>query len=116
VYAWGHNGYGQLGDGTAGYKTTPVAIASETVALPVPTVTFGNLPATNVQIVDGLSGKELKATTPAHAPGAVDVVITFPGETPITLANAYTYLPTYLPQPLSCLALLTQILMVLLQP
>ena len=52
------------------------------------------LPATNVQIVDGLSGKELKATTPAHAPGAVDVVITFPGETPITLANAYTYLPT----------------------
>ena len=94
VYAWGDNYEGQLGDGTAGYKTTPATIASETVAVPVPTVTFGGLPATNVQIVDGLSGKELKATTPAHAPGAVDVVITFPGETPITLANAYTYLPT----------------------
>ena len=64
------------------------------VTIQTPTVTFGGLPATNVQIVDGLSGKELKATTPAHAPGAVDVVITFPGETPITLANAYTYLPT----------------------
>ena len=94
VYAWGDNYNGQLGDGTAGYKTTPATIASETVAVPVPTVTFGGLPATNVQIVDGLSGKELKATTPAHAPGVVDVVITFPGETPITLANAYTYLPT----------------------
>ena len=94
VYAWGWNGEGELGDGTTTNRTTPTPVDTTNVTVQTPTVTFGGLPATNVQIVDGLSGKELKATTPAHAPGAVDVVITFPGETPITLANAYTYLPT----------------------
>ncbi len=94
VYALGDNWAGQLGDGTTTSRTTPTLVDTTNVIVQTPTVTFGGLPATNVQIVDGLSGKELKATTPAHTPGAVDVVITFPGETPITLANAYTYLPT----------------------
>ena len=38
-------------------------------------VTFGGTPATGVTVVDDTT---ITATTPAHAPGAVDVVVTTP--------------------------------------
>lgn len=51
-------------------------------------VTFGGTPATNVRVVDAVT---LTVTTPAHAAGAVNVVITGTnGST--TAANAFTYL------------------------
>ncbi len=49
-------------------------------------VTFGGVPATNVTIVDAVT---LRATTPAHAVGSVDVVVTF--GTSVTRTNAFTY-------------------------
>jgi hypothetical protein len=52
------------------------------------TVTFGGLPATC--IVD--SPTQITCTTPAHAAGAVDVVVTTPGG-PATSAGGFTYVP-----------------------
>jgi uncharacterized cupredoxin-like copper-binding protein len=53
----------------------------------VTTVKFGGVNATNVQIIDAVS---MKATVPAHAAGAVDVVVTVGGAT-TTATNAYVY-------------------------
>ncbi len=50
-------------------------------------VTFGGAAATAVTVVDATT---VTATTPAHAAGAVDVVVTTPAGSP-TLAGGYTY-------------------------
>lgn len=55
--------------------------------LGVTTVTFGGTPATNVQAVNDTT---ITATTPAHAPGRVDVVVGS-GPTSVTLPGGYTY-------------------------
>ena len=51
-------------------------------------VTFGGTAATNVTVVSGTS---ITATTPAHAAGAVNVVVTNSSGQSGTLANGYTY-------------------------
>lgn len=58
-------------------------------------VTFGGISATSINIVNSTT---ITAVTPAHAIGAVDVVI----DTPVggaTLVNGYTYLTTAVGQP-----------------
>jgi hypothetical protein len=54
------------------------------------TVTLGGTPATNVVVVSGTS---ITATTPAHAAGAVNVVVTDSGGSG-TLTNGFTYITT----------------------
>ncbi|HYS55387.1 MAG TPA: IPT/TIG domain-containing protein [Thermoanaerobaculia bacterium] len=49
-------------------------------------VTFGGVAATNVTILDAVT---MQATTPAHAVGTVDMVVTF--GTSVTRPNAFTY-------------------------
>ncbi|MGH9176652.1 MAG: IPT/TIG domain-containing protein, partial [Vicinamibacterales bacterium] len=51
-------------------------------------VTIGGTAATNVTVVNGT---RITATTPAHAAGAVDVVVTNQNGSSGTLANGYTY-------------------------
>lgn len=51
-------------------------------------VTFGGAAATNVQV---LNEAQVRATTPAHAAGAVDVVVA-DDSGPVTKTAAYTYL------------------------
>ena len=51
-------------------------------------VTFDGVAATDVAVVDDTS---VTATTPSHAAGAVDVVVTTPGGT-ATLTDAFTYI------------------------
>jgi hypothetical protein len=51
-------------------------------------VTFGGGAATNVVVV---SGTQITATTPAHAGGAVNVVVTNPDTQSGTLVNGFTY-------------------------
>ncbi len=55
-------------------------------------VTFGGQAATNVTVVDG---ETLTCVTPAHAAGAVDVVVDLPGErsgpASVTLEDGYLY-------------------------
>lgn len=53
-------------------------------------ITFGGIAATSVYVVDSTT---LTAVTPAHATGAVDVVVTTPNGTG-TKTNGYTYLTT----------------------
>src|SRR5262249_52103154 len=55
------------------------------------TVTFGGVPATNVSSSD----TSVTATTPAHAAGNVNVVVTNPNSTTVTSVNGFQYvLPT----------------------
>jgi len=51
-------------------------------------VTFGGTAATNVSVV---SSTQITATTPAHAAGAVNVVVTNTGGPSGTLTNGFTY-------------------------
>src|SRR4030095_8362787 len=53
------------------------------------TVTFGGTAATHVTVVNATT---ITATTPAHATGAVSVVVTNPDTQTGTLANGFTYL------------------------
>ncbi|MEO8504710.1 MAG: IPT/TIG domain-containing protein [Acidobacteriota bacterium] len=55
------------------------------------TVTLGGIPATGVAFG---SSTTLTATTPAHASGAVNVVVTNPDASTATLSNGYTYATT----------------------
>jgi IPT/TIG domain len=52
------------------------------------TVTIGGVSATNVQVT---SSTTITATTPAHAAGAVSIVVTNPDGQSGTLANGFTY-------------------------
>lgn len=52
------------------------------------TVTVGGVAATNVTVA---SATTITAVTPAHAAGAVNVVVTNPGGMSVTAANAFTY-------------------------
>lgn len=67
---------------------TTVTITGEgfTTAV-VTTVTFGGVPATDVQIVDAVT---ITVAAPAHAPGAVDVVVKV-GDQMATKTSAYSY-------------------------
>ncbi len=51
------------------------------------TVTIGGTPARNVVVVNGTT---INATTPAHAAGVVDVVVTNPGGASVTLTGGFT--------------------------
>ena len=57
------------------------------------TVTFGGEPATNVYVGDLPYCLRLVCTTPPHAAGVVDVVVTNPGDPPepATLEDGFTY-------------------------
>jgi hypothetical protein len=52
------------------------------------TVTFGGLAATGVTV---LNASQIRATTPAHAGGAVTVTVTMPDATSVSVPSGYTY-------------------------
>ena len=51
-------------------------------------MTVGGVAAANITVVDATT---LTATTPAHAPGRVDVVVTKPDHNSMTWRNGVTY-------------------------
>jgi glucose/arabinose dehydrogenase len=55
-------------------------------------VTFGGVPGTDVAVLDSIATR-LRVVTPAHAAGAVDVVVTNPDGRSVTVAAGYTFLP-----------------------
>jgi hypothetical protein len=68
---------------------TPVTITGNAFVAGA-TVTFGGSAATSVNVVNGTT---ITAVTPAHATGAVNVVVTNPGGSTATLSTAYFYAP-----------------------
>lgn len=66
---------------------TPITIVGGCFA-PGATVTVGGTAATGVTVV---SASIITATTPAHAAGVVNVLVTNPGLSPVTLVNGFTY-------------------------
>ncbi|WP_229131640.1 RCC1 domain-containing protein [Bifidobacterium mizhiense] len=92
AWAWGWNGYGRLGDGTASNKLTPVPV-SFNLALVITGVRFDQTPASGLTRGDGSS---VTVTTPAHQPGTVTVSVDYTlggaPQTPDTSLK-YTYLP-----------------------
>ncbi len=116
VWTWGANSNGQLGNATNGTGGgtdadqpnpvqisftlncvspnsgsdaggTTVTISGAYFTLVGMTVTFDGLSATNVTFIDS---NTITADTPAHAAGAVDVVIS-DGRSSSTLTNGFTY-------------------------
>jgi hypothetical protein len=69
---------------SGGYALTLTGTGFQTGA----TVTFGGTPATSVVVV---SASEITLVAPAHAVGAVDVVVTNPDAQSATLTNGFTY-------------------------
>jgi alpha-tubulin suppressor-like RCC1 family protein len=114
---WGDDSSGQLGLGRRMYATPPrdvygfggaIAVGTTTPAhgsagggtavtiagaylLPGATVAIGGVLATGVSVVDT---ETLTATTGAHAPGTVDVVVHNPDGTEATLAGGFLYTGT----------------------
>lgn len=90
VWGWGANEDGQLGDGTRVRRPDPV---SALVPFRVTGVTFGGVPG---RITGYLANATVTVSTPRHALGTVDVVVTSeradgsPGPT-VHYAGAYTY-------------------------
>jgi len=72
--------------GTTGGGTPTVVTGADFVA--TPSVTFDGIPAASVGFVDSAT---LDVVTPAHAAGAVDVVVTNPDAQVCTLPLAFTY-------------------------
>src|SRR5207244_13161604 len=67
---------------------TVITITGTNLA-PGATVTLGG---TDVPAVTVVSATTITATTPAHAAGAVNVVVTNPDRQSVTLVNGFTYL------------------------
>ena len=91
AYAWGANSQGQLGNGTNTDSNTPVQVLGDVV---VTRITFDGVEGTN--LVDNGDGT-WSVDTPAHAEGAVDVVVSYTwnniAQTPVTYTGGYTYTP-----------------------
>jgi alpha-tubulin suppressor-like RCC1 family protein len=70
TYAWGNNGFGQLGNNTLTDSYVPVPVYAPVV---VTGVSFDGVAGTGLSQIAGT----WTAVTPAHASGAVDVVVSY---------------------------------------
>src|SRR5262245_53544461 len=81
-------GFGSTSGGTVITLSGENLLPTVHCLLPCPTtVTFDNSLAT---MKGGLS-TALRVITPPHPPGTVDITVSIPGQTPITLTGAFTY-------------------------
>ena len=91
LYSWGYNSTGQIGNGTVGgQQLAPLNITQffPEITDAEYTVAFDGFPCTNVVRVDD---NVITCTTPAHAAGSVDVVVTGADGQLSTLVDGYTY-------------------------
>ena len=92
AYAWGWNGYGQLGDNSTDTKSAPVPV-SFSLALVITGVRFDQTAVSGLTRGDAGS---VSVLTPAHQPGTVTVSVDYTlggaPQTPDTSLR-YTYLP-----------------------
>ena len=92
AWAWGYNGYGQLGNNSYSKSSVPVPV-SFNLALVITGVRFDQTAVSGLTRGDGSS---VTVTTPAHLPGTVTVSVDYTlggaPQTPDTSLR-YTYLP-----------------------
>lgn len=89
LYGWGSGSSGQLGNGAAARSLFPIAITVPNQIPNIDSVTFGGVEAMSFEVV---SDTLLRAVTPAHAAGWVDVVATNKqGQSSAPLEDGYLY-------------------------
>jgi len=90
VFAWGTNGVGgMLGNGGGTNTGSNVPIFSFSLGVPntIESITLGNLPCTNIQVINP---NMITCITPAHPAGTVDVTVSTTAGS-VTLHQSYTY-------------------------
>lgn len=103
IWTWGSGSGGQLGNGTSDSDSVIPTQSGWTIS----SVFFDGIPGTDLSV--GQAGA-ITVTTPAHAPGAVDVTVETlfvngqPGPT-FTTAQGFTYLPPVEPPVITTTAL-----------
>lgn len=89
VYGWGDNSSGQLGTGDTANSLVPIPSLLTTYDPSItPAVSFGGVLSPHVEVVNATT---LRAVTPEHVAGTVDVTAAYPNGSAYTLAQSYTF-------------------------